>query len=161
MIDQFVLIIKMDIIMKRQDDDRLEKMREIIIGSRLECKLNAFMGIEWVELEKGYGKTRLKLKEEVFNPYGFMHGGALLTIADVTAGSTACMNGYFVTTVNSSMNFLAEGKNTEYIYCEARELRHGRHLAVYDVRITDDAGNLLDSAEFSYFISDKEVLPEE
>lgn len=144
--------------MKDLHDEKLEAIRNKLIGARLDCKLNSFMGIEWVELEKGYAKTRLKLKEEVFNPYGFMHGGALLTIADVTAGTAACMNGYFVTTVNSSMNFLAEGKNTEYIYCEARELRYGRHIAVYDVRITDDAGNILDSAEFSYFISDKAVL---
>lgn len=144
--------------MKKLDDERLEAMREKLIGARLDCKLNSFMGIEWVELEVGYAKTRLKLREEVFNPYGFMHGGALLTIADVTAGTAACMNGHFVTTVNSSMNFLSEGKNTEYIYCEARQLRCGKHLAVFDVRIYDDNNNLLDSAEFTYFISDKAVL---
>lgn len=144
--------------MKKLNDETLEAMREKLIGARLECKLNSFMGIEWVELKKGYAKTRLKLKEEVFNPYGFMHGGALLTIADVTAGTAACMNGFYVTTVNSNMNFLAVGKDTEYIYCEARELRAGRHIAVYDIRITDDNGNILDSAEYSYFISDTPVL---
>lgn len=144
--------------MKELNDEKLEAMRNKLIGARLDCKLNSFMGIEWVELEKGYAKTRLKLKEEVFNPYGFMHGGALLAIADVTAGTAACMNGYYVTTVNCGMNFLAEGKNTDYIYCEARELRCGRHLAVYDVRILDDNDNILDSAEFSYFISNKTVL---
>lgn len=117
-----------------------------------------FLGIEFQELREGYGKARMRYKKELVNPYGIMHGGSLYSMADIVAGATACMHGYFVTTVSGTLNFLLPAEDTKYVYCEARELRQGKHLAVYDVRITDDDEKLLDSGEFNFFVTEHKVL---
>ena len=68
------------------------------------------------------------------------------------------MNGYFVTTVSGNMNFLLPAQNTEYVYCEVKKLRLGRHLAVFDVKIKNDDNQVLDSGEFTFFVTEKKVL---
>ena len=74
------------------------------------------------------------------------------------AGATGSMNGYYVTTVSANLNFLLPAVNTEYIYCECMKLKTGKHILVFDIRVTDDAGNLLDSGEFSFYASKVPVL---
>lgn len=136
----------------------LEAMREKLMKIIYENEYDKHIGLEFMELTPEYGKARLAYRKELLNPYGGFHGGALLSFADTVAGTTACMNGYFVQTISSNMNFLLGAKDTKYIYCECRRLRCGKHIAVYDIRITDDRGTLLDSGEYSYFLSDQSVI---
>lgn len=116
-----------------------------------------FLGIEFQELREGYSKARMKYKKELANPYGMLHGGSLYSMADIVAGTAACMCGYYVTTVSGTLNFLLPADDTKYVYCEAVQLRQGRHLAVYDVKITDDEQHLLDSGEFTFFVTEYKV----
>lgn len=119
-----------------------------------------FLEIEFQELKKGYSKARMKYKKELLNPYGMLHGGSLYSMADIVAGTAACMWGYYVTTVSGTLNFLLPADDIKYVYCEARQLRQGKHLAVYDVKITDDKQQLLDSGEFTFFVTEHKVLPD-
>lgn len=119
-----------------------------------------FLGIEFHELREGYSKAGMKYKKELINPYGMLHGGSLYSMADIVAGTAACMCGYYVTTVSGTLNFLLPADHTEYVYCEAVCLRHGKHLAVYEVKITDDKQQLLDSGEFTFFVTGHKIIPE-
>lgn len=144
--------------MRKASSEREQKIREKIISDASQAPFNQYIGLEFIEMTPNYGKTRIKFREEVLNTYKTIHGGALLALADVSAGMTASMCGYYVTTVASSLNFLLPAKDTEYIYCECLKLKTGKHISVFDIRITDDKGNLLDSGEFSFFTSKTSVL---
>lgn len=111
----------------------------------------AQIGIELLEIREGYVRTRVKKKKELENIYGDIHGGCLYTIADNMAGVAASTYGYYVTTVNGSIQYLKAGRNTEYIFCEAKVIKPGRTITVVHVDITDDKENLLNTAEFTYF----------
>lgn len=117
-----------------------------------------FLGIELLELKEDYSRARMKYKKELANPYGMLHGGSLYSLADIVAGTTACMCGHFVTTVSGNLNFLSPAVQTEYVYCEAKRLRGGKHLSVFEVKITDDQGHILDSGEFTFFVMEQKVL---
>ncbi len=144
--------------MRKIDNEKLTAIREKLIEITLGNKYNQYLGLEIIELNQNYMKSRIKFREDVLNPYGSIHGGALLSLADASAGTIASMCGYFVTTVSSNLNFLLPAKDTEYIYCECLKLKTGRHISVFDIRITDDKGNLLDSGEFSFFASKNPVI---
>lgn len=144
--------------MRKLDDEELSALRDKLIEITYENKFNSFIGMEWVELNENYGKSRIQFNENVLNPYKILHGGVLLALADATAGTCACMSGFYVTTVSQNMNFLLEAKNTDYIYCECLKLKTGKNISVFDIRITDDRGNLLDSGEFSFFNSKIAIL---
>lgn len=116
-----------------------------------------FLGIEFLEIKQGYGFARMKFKDELTNPYGMLHGGSLYSMADIVAGTAACMDGHYVTTVNGTLNFMMPAKETEYIYCEAVQLRRGKHLAVFEVKLKDDKDRLLDSGEFTFYVTEQQV----
>lgn len=119
-----------------------------------------FLGIELLKLKEGYSLARMKYKKELTNPYGMLHGGSLYSLADIVAGMAACMGGHYVTTVSGNMNFLLPADKTEYVYCEATKLRMGKHLAVFDVKLKDDKENILDSGEFTFFVTEHSLVQE-
>lgn len=146
--------------MRKIDDEKIAAIRHKLIAETIENEYNRYIGIEVLELNPNYSKSRMKNREAVHNTYGTIHGGALLSLADAMAGVTASMGGYYVTTVSSNLNFLLPATNTEYVYCECLKLKTGKHISVFDIRITDDNGNLLDSGEYSFFTGRTKVLEE-
>lgn len=116
------------------------------------------LGIEITELYEGSGRGRMKITENIVNPYGTVHGGCLYSLADIIAGTVACMRGYYVTTVSGNMNFLNPAMGTEYIECTAKEVRFGKHLAVYDVEIRDERGLILETGCFTFYVMNQRVL---
>lgn len=111
----------------------------------------AQIGIEILDIYKGYVRVRVKKRMDLENIYGDLHGGCLYTIADNMAGVAAGTYGYYVTTVNGSIQYLKAARNTEYIYCEAKVIKAGKTISVVQVEITDEKDTLLNTAEFTYF----------
>lgn len=142
---------------KQMTDEKTIQLEQTMRKIVKENAYMQFLGIEILELKEGYALGRMKYKKELANPYDMLHGGSLYSMADIIAGTAACMGGHFVTTVSGTLNFLLPATQTEYVYCETTALRQGSHLAVYDVRIRDDNQKVLDSGEFTFFITEHEV----
>ena len=141
--------------MTEQEKQKLEQIMRQTVSNNMYMQ---FLGIELLALEEGYAKGRMKFNRSICNPYEMIHGGSLYSFADTVAGTAACMAGRYVTTVSGTMNFLLPANNTEYVYCEAKALRQGNHMAVFAVRITDDNETLIDSGEFTFYKMDKLLL---
>lgn len=138
-----------------------EEIAQILYKAIARNEYVKLLGIEFKELKDGYCRAEMKYKKELANPYGMLHGGSLYSMADIVAGTAACMGGYYVTTVSGTLNFLLPADRTEYVCCEASKLRQGKHLAVYEVKIRDDSQKLLDSGEFSFFVTEHKVLSDD
>lgn len=145
--------------MRKIDDEHKSKIRDYLIKETYDNEFNKFLGFKYIELNENYSKSKMLYKSSLLNPYGTFHGGALLAFVDAVAGTTASMCGYYVTTVSANLNFLLPAADNEYIFCECMKLKTGKHILVFDIRITDTKGNLLDSGEFSFFAS-KTKVPE-
>lgn len=135
----------------------MDKAEQILRRMAEENAYIQFLGIEFLELKQGYGYARMKYRKELANSYGMIHGGSLYSLADIVAGTTACMNGHYVTTVSGSLNFMLPAKEIGYVYCEALQQHCGRHLAVFEVKLKDEEGRLLDSGEFTFFVTKREL----
>lgn len=134
--------------------DKIEAaMREILENDKF-CQ---FLKLEVVELEEKYIKARIPFEEPVINSYGSTHGGVLYSIADIIAGTVACLSGKFCCTVEGNMNYLLPAISKDYIYVEAKRVRDGAHLVVVKVKLKDDRGKLLDDGSFTFFKTDNDV----
>lgn len=114
---------------------------------------NAFcnsIGLIVTEIGPGRAKSKLPLNGTHMNPVGSVHGGCIFTMADTTAGSAASSYGIQVTTLDSTIHFLRPGLDTDCLYAEATEIKHGKRVSVYGVEVTDSAGTLLAHATFTY-----------
>lgn len=111
------------------------------------------LGIKIEEISLGHCKGKMEISKHIKNPYGALHGGSLYSLADIIAGAAACTYGSNVVTVSGNMNFLLPAVGLEFVYCQADVIRQGKNLAVYDVKITDESGKILDNASFTFYIA--------
>lgn len=118
------------------------------------------LGIEFAALSAGYCKCRMPVRESIANPYGSMHGGALYSLADITTGFAACAFGKYVSTVDGHMNFIRPAMNTDYVECEAKVVRQGKNISVYQAEIKSAEGELLETATFSFYMLAQDVCEE-
>jgi 1,4-dihydroxy-2-naphthoyl-CoA hydrolase len=116
----------------------LDRLNERGVGT-----LPGLIGIEVLEAEKGRLASRLKLRDELMAPNGYLHAATIVALAD-----TSCGYGTFVslpqgaegfTTVELKSNFLGT-KRAGVIGCEARLAHGGRTTQVWDATVTDAEG---------------------
>ena len=81
--------------MEKEKSAQLEQAMRKIVETNSYMR---YLGVEILELTENYGIGRMKYKDELLNPYGMLHGGSLYSMADIIAGTVACMGGHFVTT---------------------------------------------------------------
>lgn len=110
------------------------------------------VGIEFTEASLGYCKGELTVRAELSNPYGMVHGGCIFTLADTIGGSAALTHDKPIVTVDSNIHYLSPAINTTKLIAEAREIKYGSKIAVYEVNITNDNGDLIATSTMSYFI---------
>lgn len=135
-------------------DKIIEKSLEILKNNKY---IEQF-GIEILVVEPRFLKARFKVKDDLLNPYGSVHGGCLYSVADIISGTLAGFGGRFCTTVEGSMNFLEKAGDSAYIYCEAKIVRSGGHLVVIKVKMRNDKEKIIDDGSFTFYKTDVEVL---
>lgn len=133
----------------------LEKLREIILAKNPFCNL---LKMELLEVQEGYALGRMPLCEEMLNLYGCAHGGAAYALADTIGGIAATTYGNYVLTLDGKMNYLVQIKDTDYLYCEAKAVRQGRTIGVYQITFTNDAHDIVANADFTFFRLNQEVI---
>lgn len=133
-----------------------EKLREY--RNRQNAFAN-FIGLTVTEIRPVAAKTEMPVTENHMNPIGSVHGGCLSTMADVTGGAAACSYGLQITTLDCSLHYLRPGLGATCLYGEARELKRGKRVLVYDVSIRDQRGTVLAEGIYSYMSLDSQIFP--
>lgn len=108
-------------------------------------------GIELTELSEGYAKGRMKLDDSSNNPYGYVHGGCIFTLADTVGGSAALTFGGAVTTLSAEIHYLNPAKSTEYLEAQASVIKNGKKTAVLETKITDAEGENIAMVTLTFF----------
>jgi uncharacterized protein (TIGR00369 family) len=102
-----------------------------------------FIGIRIVELGNGYSKIEISDKKEIRRFGGFLDGGVILAVMDLT-GALAVFtvnDGRDQVTQEIKVNFL-EPMTQGPFFCEGRVIRKGRHTVVVDIEFKDNKGVL-------------------
>ena len=109
----------------------------------------------WADPQEAEGV--LHVTPTVLNPYGMVHGGCLVALADSVAGHNMAAAGKLCVTQSSTVNFLrpAMGK---LVRCHSRIQKVGRQASVVSVEETDEKGKLLLTGLFT-FSAVKEIPP--
>ena len=117
----------------------------------------ALMGIRVEEIGPGTARAVVPLKEKHLNPVGVPHGGVYFSLADTACGSAMASHGYYAVTISTSYEFLRSGRPGDTLTAVATEVKGGRTICVYDVRITDQAGTLLGTGTFTFYKLDRKI----
>ena len=99
-------------------------------------------GIEIVEIAEGYARTQVRIEPRHLNAGGFVQGGLLFTLADLAFAAATNSHGTLTVTSTANITFV-RGAKSGIISAQAQELVNHHHLPFCEVRVTDEAGNLL------------------
>lgn len=101
------------------------------------------LGIEFLEIRRGYCRVALNLRPHMVNFQGPPHGGVIFSLADV-AFSAAC-NSYGEPAVALSMtiSYLARVPSRARLVAEAGVRHQARRAGFYDVTVAAEDGTVV------------------
>ncbi len=132
--------------------DRMDKVKELL--SR-DCYAK-HCGIELVEISAGTAKVVMTIQKEHLNGVGTVHGGAIFTLADFAFAAASNSHGTIAVAINANISFVKAAVNGT-LTAEAEETSINPKLATYEVRVTDDSGDLV--ASFQGMVYRKKAAP--
>ncbi|CAF1349792.1 unnamed protein product [Rotaria sordida] len=99
------------------------------------------IGLEFLSIRYGYVSSQLIVCDKLLSVDGFLHGGAIVGLADATCGC-GCLaslpsGATTLTTIELKTNFLGKGKSSNVLKCEAKLIHGGKTTQIWDAQITD------------------------
>ena len=132
-----------------------EELRQRFKRRIEEVGFNQLVGIKMVDIQVGSCVTELEIGPQYLNPNGWLHGGVITTICDVTAGFAAATTGYRMTTVNSTTEFMRRGPASGKVTCKTYVEKQGRTLTWAKAALYDENDRKLSESTIVYFNLDK------
>lgn len=99
-----------------------------------------WLGIEIIEIQEGYSKIKMVLRDEMINGFGIVHGGVTFSLAD-SAFAFACNNRNNVSVaLDTSITFTKAAKPGDELTAEAKELHNGKSTGLYLITVINQHG---------------------
>lgn len=120
-----------------------------------------FMQMELVACEPGRAVMRMKVRREMLNGHEICHGGFIFTLADSTFAFACNSHNKVTVAAGCAIEFLRPGQLGDELTCEGVEqVLQGRH-GVYDMRVTNQKGEVVAMFRGKSASIQGTVIPEE
>ena len=100
------------------------------------------LGVNLISDDPSHVIVELPDTEEHLNFHGTTHGGALFSLADCAFSLISNAAGPVAVAIDTHLVISAATKPGDTLRAEGTEIRRGRQLATYQVRVTRDDGRL-------------------
>ena len=119
----------------------LEELRNITNSTLITA-----LGIEITKFEKDCVKGRMPVDERTKQPFGLLHGGASVALAETLGslggGKNIDLDSHAVVGIEINASHLKSVKNG-WVFGEAEPVRIGKKIQVWEIVITDETKNLV------------------
>lgn len=102
-----------------------------------------WLGLELIEIRAGYCKVQMKVREEMLNSFGILHGGVSYALADSTFAFASNSRGRISVSLNSTTTYTHPATTGDILTAEATEQHLGNRTASYDLRVSKQDGTLV------------------
>jgi len=129
-----------------------------ILNSMNKNTLMETLSIEFIDVDENMIMAKMPVNPKVHQPYGILHGGATAALAE-TVGS--CASALFIDTkskivkgIELSINHL-KSKKEGTVFVIAKPIHKGRTTHLWEIRIEDEAQNLISLCKLTNIVLDK------
>jgi 1,4-dihydroxy-2-naphthoyl-CoA hydrolase len=121
-----------------------------------------YLGMEWVEVGDNYLKIRMPVDERTRQPYGLLHGGASVALAE-TAGSVASHfvidpDKFICVGLEINANHV-RGVREGFVTATCTPIHLGASTHVWDIKIHDEKEKLVCVSRLTVAVLKKPGLP--
>ena len=118
------------------------------------------VGIEYLEMRPGCGRTAMTVTPQMLNAHGIPHGGAIFSLADSAFAAASNSHGQVAVALSMSINFLAAAAPGTRLVAEAEELRKGHRAGFYEITVKTEAGDLIAVCQAVVHRKKESLLPQ-
>jgi acyl-CoA thioesterase len=101
------------------------------------------MGMEFVAFGRGHATIRMAVRRDMLNGFGMCHGGIISTLADTAMAFASNSHNVMSVATSLAIDFVAPARLDDSLTAEARESATTSRTGVYDVRVTNQRGELV------------------
>jgi len=117
------------------------------LNAQTKGNMGEMLGIEFIEIGPDFLKARMPVRSSSKQPFGLLHGGASVALAETIASVAAnCVfdpeaNVYAVGLEINANHIKSVASGNVIATCSPLQL--GQKISVWDIRITNEAGTLV------------------
>jgi len=101
------------------------------------------LGVEYLEVRRGYCRLGLALQPHMVNFQGVPHGGVIFSVADIAFGTACNSHGEPAVALSMTISCLTAVAAGSRLLAEARQVKQGRRAGSYEVTVSTDGGTLV------------------
>lgn len=117
-----------------------------------------FLGITVIETRPGYSKIRMKVRPEMMNGLGIVHGGIAFSLADSCFAFACNSRNNLSVALDTSINFLKPVHVGDILTAESTELHNGKTTGLYQIRISNQNEHLVAIFKGTCFRTAKKLI---
>lgn len=129
---------------------------EIVDLMMSEDAFSQWLGIEVLEISKGSSVLKMTVRKEMANGFGVAHGGITYSIADSALAFACNSHGVKSMSIETSISHTKPVKVGDTLIAKAIEKTKGNKIAVYDIPIENQNGELVALFKGTVYRSGKE-----
>ena len=108
-----------------------------------EDRASRLLGMRLVEVGPGRARLSMRVTGEMVNGQKVCHGGLIFSLADSSFGYACNTHNQRALAASCSIEFLAPAQLGDELTANAQETAHAGRTRVYDVRVTNQAGEVI------------------
>lgn len=117
-----------------------------------------WMGVKLNKIDKNYCLIEMKVKEEMVNGIGTVHGGATFAFAESALALSSLNDGQTKVALNCYINFNKAAKLGDTLTAESILINDTRKTAVYDISIKNQNNESIASFRGTVYKLDKKII---
>lgn len=110
-----------------------EIVDQMMAGDAFSC----WLGINVVELDKGYSKLQMTIRDSMVNGFNISHGGITYSLSDSALAFASNSYGKHCVSIETSISHTRPAKIGDVLTAECIELNRGKTIGIYQVKITN------------------------
>ena len=106
-------------------------------------KFSQWLGIEVLEVDFGYSKIKMTVRDEMINGFGIAHGGIAFSFADSAFAFACNSNGKITVALDVSISFPKAIKTGDVLIAEAKEINKTNRTGLYLIEVKNQHEDLV------------------
>ena len=128
-----------------QIEDVIEKKANLVLN-RKEKNMGDALGLEYKVISKNEVSAEMPVNENTIQPFGILHGGASVALAETLASIGGWLNadeGKTAVGVEINANHIRSVKKGGRVTGKATPVKIGRSIQIWEIRITNERDKLV------------------
>jgi acyl-CoA thioesterase len=134
------------------------KPLEIVNKMILNDAFSKWLGIEIIEVKKGYCKLQMKISQEMTNGFELAHGGICYSLADSALAFASNSNGKKALSIETSTSHTKKVKINDTLIAETNEINLNNKTGIYSIDILNQENEKVAFFKGTVYISNKEWI---